>query len=82
MAVDLVLSVFVCSNGPSGGSGAYATRTVFAHCNHFTAGSSRYTLCAGGNGIALAVVTLTHTTAAVQKDVLPLYNLMIMAQVV
>lgn len=38
-----------CSNGPSGGSGAYSTRTVFAHCNHFTAGSSRYTLCAGGN---------------------------------
>tara|TARA_A100001035_G_scaffold139050_1_gene109310 strand:+ start:1686 stop:1934 length:249 start_codon:yes stop_codon:yes gene_type:complete len=32
--------------------------------------------------IALVVVTLTHTTAAVQKDVLPLYNLMIMAQVV
>ena len=39
-----------CSNGPSGGSGAYATRTLFAASGHFTPGSSRYTLCAGGNG--------------------------------
>ena len=37
-----------CSNGAAGGSGAYATRTVFAHCGHFTAGSSQYTICAGG----------------------------------
>lgn len=39
-----------CANGPSGGSGAYATKTVFAHCGHFTPGSSRYTICAGGTG--------------------------------
>jgi len=38
-----------CSSGPGGGSGAYAVRTVFAHCGHFTPGSSRYTICAGGN---------------------------------
>lgn len=39
-----------CSNGPSGGSGSYATKTIFKHCNHFTPGTSRYTVCAGGSG--------------------------------
>lgn len=38
-----------CANGPAGGSGSYATKTIFGHCNHFTPGSSRYTICAGGN---------------------------------
>ena len=39
-----------CANGPGGGSGSYATKTIFEHCNHFTPGSSRYTICSGGSG--------------------------------
>lgn len=36
-----------CSNGPSGGAGAFVTKTLFAY-KDFTPGSTAYTICAGG----------------------------------
>tara|TARA_R110001592_G_scaffold11657_1_gene57028 strand:+ start:7275 stop:8111 length:837 start_codon:yes stop_codon:yes gene_type:complete len=38
-----------CSNGPSGGAGAYATKTLFAYNGDFTAGSTQYTICSGAS---------------------------------
>ena len=38
-----------CSNGPSGGAGAFAVRTLCAAAGHFTAGSTQYTICAGAS---------------------------------
>ena len=58
-----------CANGPGGGSGSYATKTIFEHCNP-SSGSSRYTVALVDLVIALAVVTLMLITAAAQKDVL------------
>ncbi len=37
-----------CGNGPVGGSGAYAVRTLHSYKGDFTAGSTAYTVCSGG----------------------------------
>ena len=38
-----------CANGPSGGSGAYAVKTMHSYKGDFTAASTQYTICAGGS---------------------------------
>ena len=38
-----------CSNGPSGGAGAYAVKTLFAYDGDFVAGSTQYTICSGAS---------------------------------
>jgi len=38
-----------CGNGPGmgAGGGGYATKMQYANCNHFTPGSTQFTICAG-----------------------------------
>ena len=38
-----------CASGPSGGSGAYAVKTMHSYKGDFTAASTQYTVCAGGS---------------------------------
>ena len=38
-----------CASGPSGGSGAYAVKTMHSYKGDFTAASTQYTICAGGS---------------------------------
>lgn len=37
-----------CTNGPAGGSGAFAIKTLHSYRGDFTAGTTQFTVCAGG----------------------------------